>query len=268
FVGHLERQKETQQLDFADAALLLRLGQLIAHEVPGFRVPWFRTLAHIVADEAQDLSAPAIRVLLDAADEGQSITLAGDPAQTLYDAGEYGVFSTDDAGLGERLQLDQLPVGHRSTRPIMELALAASGKSDPDLLDRTRPGHPVVWLEGDQATVEAAAVQIEQFRARRPSSFVAVLTRTRAEADRWAKQLDQRLDVRVRRGHRDDFAFDAGVVVSNVHQVKGLEFDGVVLVEPATYPVRDRNLLHVAVTRAADHLWVVARGSRGLLGGP
>lgn len=264
---HLTRQKETQTLDFADAALLLRLGQLVAKETPGFRVPWYRSLAHIVADEAQDLSAPAIRVLLDAADEHQSVTLAGDPAQTLYDAGEYGVFSTDDTGLGERLHLDQLPVGHRSTEPIMALALAASGRSDPALLARTRPGHPVVWLEGDQATVEAAAAEITQFRARRPASFVAVLTRTRAEADRWAKALDPQLDVKVRRGNRDDFAFEAGVVVSNVHQVKGLEFDGVVLVEPATYPARDRNLLHVAVTRAADQLWVVARSSRGLLAG-
>jgi len=262
---HLAGQRRTGQLDFDDAALLLRLGQLVATDVETFRVPWYRSLAHIVVDEAQDLSAPAIRVLLDAADVHRSITLAGDPAQTLYGAGDHGVFATEGELDGE-LRLDELPVGHRSTRPIMELALAASGHEDPELLARTRPGHPVTWLEGDRATVEAVAEAIASFRERRPSSFVAVLTRTRAEADRWARSLDEALSIRVRRGDRDDFAFEAGVVVSNVHQVKGLEFDGVVLVEPASYSARDRNLLHVAVTRAADQLWVVARSSRGLLG--
>ncbi|MBX2801524.1 MAG: ATP-binding domain-containing protein [Myxococcales bacterium] len=262
---HLERQKASGELDFADAALLLRLGQLVAEQTPGFTVPWYQSLAHIVVDEAQDLSAPAIRVMLDAADVHRSITLAGDPAQTLYDAGEQGVFSAATAGLGDVLQLDELPVGHRSTRPIMELALAASGHSDPALLDKTRPGHPVTWLEGDDATVEAAAKEIDAFRSRRPSSLVAVLTRTKSEADRWSTELESLLPGQVRRGHREDFGFQPGVVVSNVHQVKGLEFDGVVLVEPASYANRDRNLLHVAVTRAADQLWVVARRSRGHL---
>ncbi len=262
---HLAQQKRSELLDFDDAALLLRIGQLIAQRVEGFGVPWFRALAHIVVDEAQDLSAPAIRVLLDAADAHRSITLAGDPAQTLYDAGSLGVFATGAAELGGELQLDELPVGHRSTRPIMELALRASGHADEALLARTRPGHPVVWLEGDRATIDVAAGEIEAFRARRPASFVAVLTKTKAEADRWARALDERLTVPVRRGHRDDFAFEAGVVVSNVHQVKGLEFDGVVVVEPASFGLRDRNLLHVAITRAADQLWVWTRGSRGLL---
>lgn len=263
--AHLERQKASGVLDFADAALLLRLGQLVAQQVPAFEVPWYRSLAHIVVDEAQDLSAPAIRVMLDAADEHRSITLAGDPAQTLYDAGDFGLFGGGGPALDDTLQLDELPVGHRSTRPIMELALAASGEHDPALLAQTRPGHPVRWLEGDEATIESAAAEIQAFRTRRPSTLVAVLTRTKAEADHWASELDGRLGDAVRRGHREAFAFEAGVVVSNVHQVKGLEFDGVVLVEPAGYGERDRNLLHVAITRAADQLWIVARNARGVL---
>ena len=41
---------------------------------------------------------------------------------------------------------------------------------------------------------------------------------------------------------------------------------GVVIVEPAEYGARDRHLLHVAITRAADQLWVFATRGRGLLG--
>ncbi len=263
---HLARQRAEGRLDFADAALLLRLGQLIAARVPGFTVPWYRQLAHIVVDEAQDLSAPAVRVMLDAADEHRSVTLAGDPAQTLYDAGGFGLLSGGGAQLDDALELDTLPVGHRSTRPIMELALKASGHSDPELLARTRPGLPVVWLRDAQASPDAVAEAVRDFRARRPKTLVAVLTRTRADADRWAGWLEGLL-ADVRRGHRDQFGFAPGVVVSNVHQVKGLEFDGVVLVEPGAYAARERNLLHVAITRAADQLWIVSRGAAGLLEG-
>ncbi len=262
---HLARQQDSGLLDFADAALLLRIGQLVAARVDGFEVPWRHVLAHIVVDEAQDLSGPAIRVLLDAADPGRSVTLAGDPAQTLYDAGGFGLLSGGSHAVDGSLELDTLPVGHRSTRPIMALALAASGHDDPDLLAQTRPGNPVQWLLGDQATPERVADAIATFRARRDKAFVAVLCRTKALADTWATDLDAVLAEPVRRGHRDTFSFEPGVVVSNVHQVKGLEFDGVVLIEPGQYTERDRNLLHVAITRAADQLWVVARGSTGLI---
>jgi DNA helicase-2/ATP-dependent DNA helicase PcrA len=47
-----------------------------------------------------------------------------------------------------------------------------------------------------------------------------------------------------------------------VSQVKGLEFDYVVMVDvnAATYPdtVEARHLLHIGVTRAAHQLWMIA----------
>jgi DNA helicase-2/ATP-dependent DNA helicase PcrA len=52
--------------------------------------------------------------------------------------------------------------------------------------------------------------------------------------------------------------------VTDVRQVKGLEFDYVVLldVNEASYPAQDeaRHLLHIAVTRAAHQLWLTATG--------
>jgi len=265
--AHQARRASTGTLDFADVALLLRLGQLTEALGGDVDCPWRHTFAHIVVDEAQDLSAPAIQVLLDAADARRSVTLAGDPAQTLYDAGTFGLL---DAGgsdaLQTELELDTLPVGHRSTRPIMELALRASGHQDPELLRRTRPGLPVQWLTGEHATATRVAQAINTFRERRPNALVAVLCRTRQEADSWHASLHKAGLDAVRRGDRAGFTFQPGTVVSNVHQVKGLEFDGVVVVEPCRYSERDRNLLHVAITRAADQLWVVSRGPAGVLG--
>ena len=57
-----------------------------------------------------------------------------------------------------------------------------------------------------------------------------------------------------------DLSFEPGILVTNAHQVKGLEFSGVILWNPTqqAYPVTDlgKNLLYVAITRASDRLAV------------
>ena len=69
----------------------------------------------------------------------------------------------------------------------------------------------------------------------------------------------------VRLGHRDQFDFSPGIVVTNIHQVKGLEFRNVLILDPseAHYPTpsadkpeseEGRNLLYVAITRAEVRL--------------
>ena len=74
---------------------------------------------------------------------------------------------------------------------------------------------------------------------------------------------------RLRRVKDGEFAFEAGVEVTEVAEVKGLEFDYVVLVEvsAACYPDNShcRRLLHVAATRARHQLWLMAVGSRSPL---
>jgi superfamily I DNA/RNA helicase len=257
-----ERDRMGQALvDFADAALLLRIGQLKARAGAPITVPWRGCFAHIVVDEAQDLSVPELRAILDAADVHRSVTIAGDPAQMLYGSGAFDLLGGGASELEDGLVVDTLGVGHRSTRQIMALALKASGRTDDALLARTRPGHPVVWL--DAADPSSVADHLRRFAAHRPNALVAVLCHDKRAADQWAADLRATGLPRVRRAHRTDFVFDPGVLVSNVHQVKGLEFDGVVLVDPAAYRDRERNLLHVAITRAADRLWVVGR--RGML---
>ena len=68
----------------------------------------------------------------------------------------------------------------------------------------------------------------------------------------------------LRRIARQDFPFKAGIDVTDVRQVKGLEFDYVVLLEVsnASYAEDDeaRHLLHIAATRAAHQLWVTTPG--------
>jgi DNA helicase-2/ATP-dependent DNA helicase PcrA len=63
---------------------------------------------------------------------------------------------------------------------------------------------------------------------------------------------------------RQDFHFAPGADVTEIGQVKGLEFDYVILldVNAATWPatVESRHLLHIGATRATHQLWLVSTG--------
>ena len=262
-------QNGVRAADFEDAALLLRLGQLKAEADPGLACPWRGIYAHVVIDEAQDLSTVELEALIDASDAGRSVTIAGDPAQKILADAQFEGFEALLQRIGGRaeVRLDALAVGHRSTRPIMSLALVALGdrapSGDPAVL-AARDGDPVCWVEGERAFEELLPLLLA-WQARNTAGLVAVLCKGRQAADVWARRLEATPLTGVRRATRGDFTFQPGVLVSNVHQVKGLEFDGVVLVDPADFGPNDRHLLHVALTRAADQLWVLAPRGRGLL---
>jgi DNA helicase II / ATP-dependent DNA helicase PcrA len=70
-----------------------------------------------------------------------------------------------------------------------------------------------------------------------------------------------------------EFSFEPGIDVTDLDNVKGLEFDYVIVpqVSEAAYPTSDdsRRRLHVAVTRAVSRLWLVSGGERShVLPGP
>lgn len=267
---HQAGRAEAGCLDWEDAALLLRLGQLKHQADSELPCGWAGLYSHLVIDEAQDLSTVEIEALVDAADAGRSVTIAGDPAQKILADAQFEGFEQLLQRLTGQVEvrLDALAVGHRSTRPIMSLAITALGQgpsSDPAVI-AARDGEPVEWIEGDDPSLlSQVAEAIARFREARPSALVAVLAKGKTTADHWARRLDALGVFGVRRAARADFSFQPGVVVSNVHQVKGLEFDGVVLIEPAEFGEADKQLLHVAITRAADRLWIVAGQGRGRL---
>lgn len=262
----VERQtmlKEKGLLDFADAGLLVRLLQVkgVAAALPDY--------AHVMVDEAQDLSQVELATLLAAADERQCITMCGDMAQKIK--GEV-TFATP-AGFAHFIQEQQerlgvgkvsaetLMVGYRATRPIMEAAWKIL--NDEPTLEVARDGSAVhlVRTPSYEGTVAAAHEILAGYRRERPQALVAVVCRYIADANQVFADL-QRLGLKdLRRHARQDFSFQPGVVVTNAHQVKGLEFSAVMVINPTPQHYRDnresRMLLHVVFTRAADNLWIV-----------
>ena len=98
---------------------------------------------------------------------------------------------------------------------------------------------------------------------------MALLARFPEQADRYFEGLRRAEVASLRRVRAQDFTFRPGIDVTDVRQVKGLEFDYVVLLDAnaTSYGSDDesRHLFHIAATRAAHQLWLVITSSPSLL---
>ena len=267
--GALEHEEVT--LDREDDTILLRLVQRMRGALGRKRD--VLQYEHIFVDEAQDLSPVELAVVLGTSSDRQSVTLAGDLAQRLH---MYNGFS-DWRGVLHDLELDHVKVeplklSYRSTHEIIEFSADVLGPlRHEEQGHATRNGAPVELFRfahsGDAVGFIAEALR--DLAGSEPQASIAVIARHAEQADVYYRGLANAEVPNLRRIAEQDFPFKAGVDVTDVRQVKGLEFDYVVLLEvsAAVYPEDDesRHLLHIAATRAAHQLWVTTTGTPSLL---
>ena len=264
-------EEEPAALDREDDALLLRLFQTLRRPLSERSAAL--AYEHIFVDEAQDMSPVELAVVLDTATEQQSITLAGDIAQKLHLDNGF----TDWRHVLEELKLDHvqiepLKLSYRSTHEILEFATDVLGPLRNEVSGQaTRYGAPVELFQfgGSGEAVGFLSEALRSLVSSEPLSSVAVIARYPEQADLYYKGLRHGEVPNLRRIAEQDFPFRPGVDVTDVRQVKGLEFDYVVVVEcnRSTFPTDNetRHLLHIAATRAAHQLWVFSTGSPSLL---
>ena len=259
-IDGLRTEDDAATLDLDDVAILLRASQLLR----GVKHPF----AHLFVDEAQDLSPMKLSVLIGHAPK-PSITLAGDTSQRLFLDNGFGDWRAvlGHLGLGH-VAIDPLRIAYRSTREIMAVARAAMGPlADPDPPEAPRSGAPVETFRfpGVGAAVAFLAVALRELAVREPRATVALLARHPEQADRYFDGLHRAEVPSLRRVRAQDFAFRPGVEVTDVRQIKGLEFDYVVMLDAndSSYGRDDesRHLFHIGVTRAAWQLWIVVTGT-------
>ena len=257
------------RFDDEDDPLLLRLVQLKRGGlIPpgGDELIW----EHIAIDEAQDRSALEVKVLVESVRTPdndatkRSVTIAGDTAQRLVFDNNFSGWEQLLEQTGQPAIVRPLKLSYRSTAEVMLLAREILG---PDLAPEeplaARRGEPVELHEfGDLG--EAVAFLGDALRnlmAREPTASCAVISRHPEQAEAYFEGLRRAEVPALRRVRRDEFNFQPGVDVTDVAQVKGLEFDYVVMVDvnAASYPDQHwaRHLLHIGVTRAAHQLWMV-----------
>ena len=215
------------------------------------------SLSHVVVDEAQDLSPMECRAIGRRCSTGAA-TVLGDLAQgtTLWATASWA----DLLGhLGKpEAELRELRTGYRVPRQILDYASR--------LLARIAPGlSPAASLREDPGALEIIAVDAGRLAARLAAvcAGAAALAGSVAviAADQQVPELSRSL---AGHGvpHRVLDGADAGerLTVVPVTLAKGLEFDHVIVVEPAAIAraeARGLQLLYVALTRAVSRLTLV-----------
>lgn len=219
-----------------------------------------RTYGHIVIDEVQDLTPMQLRMAARRSLNG-SMTVVGDIAQA---TGALAPDSWDDvlAHLPDRRpsRVVGLSVGYRIPAQIMAIADRVMHAATPGLRAPTavREGdsEPVVLRVAPHDLVNEAAAQTERLRSVVGDGNVAVVV-----PDGTVPEFSDALAARgIEHGRATRTALETGVTVVPVSLVKGLELDGVVVVEPARIVAAEQQglrALYVALTRSTRLLTIV-----------
>ena len=247
----LRRGRRPDQWTDADVAIIDEAQDLVSGRL--------RTYGHVVVDEAQDLSPMQWRMLGRRCPVG-SMTVLGDIAQGI------GVWAIDDWAdavvhlpTPDGARHAELRLGYRSTAEVLDLAArllpeaaplvaptesVRSGRRPPRVVSTTAAGlaaavarEAVALMADDLGTVGVIV----------PESFPPEVEAALAE-----------LGAPYGNATRD--GLDRPITVATATGCRGLEFDAVVVAEPALVvddAPRGLRLLYVALTRPTQHLSIV-----------
>ncbi|MCX4733739.1 AAA family ATPase [Streptomyces sp. NBC_01363] len=206
------------------------------------------TFGHIIVDEAQELSPMAWRLLMRRSPT-RSMTLVGDPAQTSEEAGVGSWEKILEPYVGDRFEHVRLQVNYRTPAEIMELAARVVRAEDPSFEPpgSVRSTGEVPWTR--DAGEDLAGAVAQAVAELMPGEGRLAVIAPRALHEEIAAPLDG-----VTAGAEPDLT--RPVVLLGPRQAKGLEFDHVLVVEPAGFGASD---LYVALTRATQRLGIVHR---------
>lgn len=257
--------EERPVIDREDDTIILRLHQLLRGPI-GFNRNQPLSYAHIMVDEAQDMSPLELAVLFGTTNRDSSVTLAGDVAQSVAKHRNMTRWvDVLDALSLEHVEVSPLQVSYRSTQSIMRCANDILGDLAPDVApETTRDGAPVGHLSFTsmgQAVAWLAGALGDLVR-REPSAYIALLTLDQEDAISWYQALERAEVPNIDLVADQDFSFSPGVEVTDIRSSKGLEFDYVILLgvnaDRFGTDSSSRTLLHVGATRAAHQLWLVS----------
>jgi DNA helicase IV len=199
------------------------------------------TFAHVIVDEAQDLTPMQLRMIARRARAG-ALTILGDVAQGTGPVSYHSWMDVlERLPGGDRAEVEELRHAYRVPREIMDLALPLLDTIAPDVeppISYRQGAAPPQLVQVAESELLASAYRVA---AELPDGLLAVIAP------------EELLDEAV----ADDLW--EGVPLLSPRQAKGLEFDHVIVVEPAAIAAQEQGLRHlyVALTRPTKSLTVV-----------
>jgi DNA helicase IV len=212
--------------------------------------------AHVLVDEAQDLSPMQWR-MVGRRGRAASWTVVGDPAQSSWPIPAEAARAREEA-FGDKPRHEfHLSTNYRNSKEIYEFAAAYAARVglDADLPNAVRSTgvspeeRPAEDLE---AEVRTAVTELAEDLEGTVGIVVPAARRTSVQAwlDSWEELGDDRLG-----------GADARIAVLTGLDTKGLEFDGIVVVEPAEIESESqtgRATLYVVLTRATQRMITIS----------
>jgi hypothetical protein len=221
----------------------------------------------VVIDEAQEFAPIELQLIGRAVRPGGTLVVAGDEAQQVDPTAYFASFTGVMQALGAPAHTTvRLEVSYRCPPAVTALARTLRG-------DAAATAAPAAD-SGDAAVVRARFASechlvtrlidsLQELRAADPAATIAVICRSAAAAQRLAGLLERGVDARLVRD--GDFRFAAPIEVTCVAEVRGLEFDYVIVPDAASATYDEggpaRRALYVAVTRTSQQLLLASTGT-------
>jgi DNA helicase IV len=270
-----ERAKEDHELD--DAGLfewaggdLQELSSAVEREYGSGGRPWMPPThgieddryAHVLVDEAQDLTPMQWR-MVGRRGRGATWTIVGDAAQSSWPVPAESASARAAALEGKELHEFHLSTNYRNSSEIYEYAAAYAGRVglDADLPTAVRSTgvSPREVVSGGELA-DAVREQLGEIAGRVGGTIgIVVPAARRSEVSGWLASWPEYAELAP---HATDpaAAGDDRVVVLTGIDTKGLEFDGIVVVDPDAIEAESptgRATLYVVLTRATQLLTLV-----------
>ncbi|MGE0172186.1 MAG: UvrD-helicase domain-containing protein [Oligoflexales bacterium] len=226
---------------------------------------------HLVVDETQDISPLELSCLSEVMSDNASHTIAGDSVQKTDETAYFSswntvlkIFDPNETATHElstnyRCTKEIYDMGQKVLGPLVHAQPMKSIKSGPPVTITEFPS------EGHFCTLISETLQ--NLMEREPNATVAVIAQNIENAARFYSNMSELPKCRL--VENGEFSFLPGIDFTDVDQVKGLEFDYVIVPDASSafYPNTplSRRRLHVAVTRAIFQLWIVSIGRKSPL---
>jgi DNA helicase IV len=215
------------------------------------------TYAHVLIDEAQDITPLQWRMLRRRGPQA-SWTIVGDPAQSSWPDVEESRRALVDLIGTSPSRTYRLSTNYRSPAEVFDLASAYIVTSFPEadlpVAVRTTGVHPVLTETPAAEFGQAVTHQLAELLSSLEGTVAAIAAPSRVDEIRDIVAADEAL------------AADGRLVILTALEAKGLEHDGVLVVDPdsivAESPGGER-VLYVALTRATQRLVTLDVGGTG-----
>ena len=183
---------------------------------------------HVVIDEAQDYNFMQFEVIKELTGS-TSYTIVGDSNQRLIETDEKPAMTNLDTIFEKsRIMNFSLNKSYRSTQEIMEYA--SKFLKEERIVPLVRNGEKVLEEETEnmEETIDTINSIIEDYEEEGLES-IAVITKNKEELKEISHRLKEK--VKILTFDRNDIIYNGGKVLIPAYYAKGLEFDGVIILE-------------------------------------